>query len=77
MIVSVSMLYLGTDAVFLFTATVQGVFTLFVLFRISVEPAMPAKERSNFAVMSVSQTVAKPLELDPRAETKVKRKSPE
>ena len=67
-IVSGAMLYLGTDAIFLFTATIQGAFILFVLARIFVEPAMPVTERSAFAPMSVSQTAPKPLELDPRVD---------
>lgn len=68
LIVSGAMFYLGTDAVFLFTATIQGSFIFFVLMRIVVEPAMPVANRSTFAPMSVSQTAPKPLELDPRVD---------
>lgn len=67
LIVSGVMIYLGTDAIFFFTATIHSCFIIFVLMRIWIEPAMPVSERSNFAPMSVSQTAPKPLEFDPRA----------
>ncbi|MDE1174139.1 MAG: MFS transporter [Parvibaculaceae bacterium] len=57
---------LGFPAIFLFMASIHGLFVLFVLYRITRKESVPAESRADFVSIAISRTGPDPVELDPR-----------